>query len=123
MDFDSYYASTLEPILQQFEETRLSVKKKILMAIGICLLTAAVSCLALDLGKWVPNIGAFAKFLFFGAIIIGAWHYSSTHGMANPLNADTLAIRWGAQAEPGRRVNTFVSLTDLAPTFLKAAGA
>jgi len=34
-----------------------------------------------------------------------------------------LAIRWGAKVKPGRRVEDFVSLTDLAPTFLEAAGA
>lgn len=33
-----------------------------------------------------------------------------------------LAIRWGKQVEGGRRVKDFASLTDLAPTFLEAAG-
>jgi len=34
-----------------------------------------------------------------------------------------LAIRWGAKvAKPGRAVDDFVSFTDLAPTFLEAAG-
>jgi len=34
-----------------------------------------------------------------------------------------LAVRWGAEVEGGRRVTDFVSLADLAPTFLEAAGA
>ena len=33
-----------------------------------------------------------------------------------------LAIRWGATVKGGRRVSDFVSLCDLAPTFLQAAG-
>jgi N-sulfoglucosamine sulfohydrolase len=33
-----------------------------------------------------------------------------------------LAIRWPAVVKPGRRVSDFVSLADLAPTFLAAAG-
>jgi arylsulfatase A-like enzyme len=33
-----------------------------------------------------------------------------------------LAIRWGAKVKGGRAVDDFVSLTDLAPTFLEAAG-
>ena len=33
-----------------------------------------------------------------------------------------LAIRWGARAKGGRAVEDFVSLSDLAPTFLAAAG-
>ena len=33
-----------------------------------------------------------------------------------------LAVRWGARVKPGRVVDDFVSLADLAPTFLEAAG-
>jgi N-sulfoglucosamine sulfohydrolase len=33
-----------------------------------------------------------------------------------------LAMRWGKQIKPGRRVSDFVSFTDLAPTFLSVAG-
>jgi N-sulfoglucosamine sulfohydrolase len=33
-----------------------------------------------------------------------------------------LAIRWAGKVKPGRKVEDFVSLTDLAPTFLEAAG-
>jgi arylsulfatase A-like enzyme len=33
-----------------------------------------------------------------------------------------LAIRWGARVQGGRAVDDFVSLSDLAPTFLEAAG-
>ena len=33
-----------------------------------------------------------------------------------------LAIRWGEKVKPGRTVSDFTSLTDLAPTFLEAAG-
>ncbi len=33
-----------------------------------------------------------------------------------------LAVRWTAEVAPGRQLDNFVSLTDLAPTFLQAAG-
>lgn len=33
-----------------------------------------------------------------------------------------LAIRWGDQVKAGRRINDFINLCDLAPTFLEAAG-
>uniref|UniRef100_UPI0039835D9E sulfatase family protein n=1 Tax=Daejeonella sp. TaxID=2805397 RepID=UPI0039835D9E len=33
-----------------------------------------------------------------------------------------LAIRWKGKIKPGQRIKEFVSLTDLAPTFLEAAG-
>ncbi len=81
-------------ILKQLFFPDASLFFQISVAVTICLLTTGVSCLALDLGKWVPNIGAIAKFLFFGAIILGAWSYASNNGMANPLTSQSLAIHW-----------------------------
>jgi N-sulfoglucosamine sulfohydrolase len=46
-------------------------------------------------------------------------------GYPNLYDAGTrefLAIRWGAEAPAGRTVSDFVTLADLAPTFLEAAG-
>lgn len=82
-------------VLKQLFFPEASLAAQIAVAISVCLLTTAVSCMALDLGKWVPNIGAVAKFAFFLALIAGAWHYTRTHGMANPLNRETLSLRWG----------------------------
>jgi arylsulfatase A-like enzyme len=53
------------------------------------------------------------------------------HGMPFPRGKSNLydlgthvplAVRWGKQLKGGRTVDDFVSLTDLAPTFLEAAG-
>ncbi|HVK18469.1 MAG TPA: sulfatase [Fimbriiglobus sp.] len=53
------------------------------------------------------------------------------HGMPFPRGKSNLydlgcrvplAVRWGAKVKGGRTVDDFVSLTDLAPTFLDAAG-
>jgi len=46
-------------------------------------------------------------------------------GLANCYDSGTrvpLAIRWGHQLQAGRQTEAFVSLTDLAPTFLEVAG-
>lgn len=46
-------------------------------------------------------------------------------GLANCYDTGTripMAIRWGSRLEQGRRVDEFISLTDLAPTFLELAG-
>lgn len=40
MEFEQYYTSTLEPILREFEDHRLKLKKKILLAVGICVFLA-----------------------------------------------------------------------------------
>lgn len=47
------------------------------------------------------------------------------HGLANCYDAGChvpLAVRWLGKVEPGRVIEDFVSLTDLAPTFLELAG-
>jgi arylsulfatase A-like enzyme len=46
-------------------------------------------------------------------------------GLANCYDSGTrvpMAVRWGSRLEPGKRVDDFVCLTDLAPTFLEAVG-
>lgn len=46
-------------------------------------------------------------------------------GLANCYDTGSrvpLAIRWGAKLQAGRRLDDFINLTDLAPTFLQAAG-
>ena len=48
-----------------------------------------------------------------------------THGKCNLYDAGTgvpLAVRWPGHGKPGRVVDDFVNLTDLAPTFLDLAG-
>lgn len=77
-------------ILKQLFFPEASLWMQIGVAMTICMLTTAVSCVALDLGKWVPNVGAIAKFLFFGSIIFGAWTYTQANGMANPLNLSSM---------------------------------
>jgi len=47
------------------------------------------------------------------------------HGLANCYDSGChvpLAIRWPGVVKPGRRVDDFVDLTDIAPTFLEIAG-
>ena len=49
-----------------------------------------------------------------------------THGKCNLYDFGTgvpLAVRWPGHGKPGRVVEDFVNLTDLAPTFLEAAGS
>ncbi|MEH6584829.1 MAG: APC family permease [Halioglobus sp.] len=68
------------------------------IAIGVILtwLAVAVNIVALDIGKWIPNIGAILKILIFLAIIVGALLYTQDHGMANPLTLESLKPDWGS---------------------------
>lgn len=67
------------------------------IAIGFTLtwLAVWVNVLTLDVGKWVPNLGAILKVVIFLTVIVGAVSYTQTHGMANPLNWETLKPNWG----------------------------
>lgn len=58
-------------------------------------------------------------------VISGDHGWPFPRGKANLYDYGTrvpLAIRWPGEVEPGRTVTDFVNLTDLAPTFLEAAG-
>ncbi|MDH3646819.1 MAG: APC family permease [Gammaproteobacteria bacterium] len=67
------------------------------IAISIVLLWVAVglNVVTLDVGKWVPNLGAVLKVAVFIALIAGAIVYTRNHGMANPLTLATLKPDWG----------------------------
>lgn len=71
------------------------------IAIGIILtwLAVLVNVVTLDVGKWVPNLGAILKVIIFVAIIAGALIYIQDHGMANPLNMTTLKPDWSNSAQ------------------------
>jgi amino acid transporter len=71
------------------------------IAIGVILtwLAVLVNVVTLDVGKWVPNLGAILKVLIFLAIIIGSLVYIQDHGMANPLNFETLKPDWSQSAQ------------------------
>ncbi len=67
------------------------------MLMGIVLLwgAVAVNVLSLNIGKWVPNIGATIKILVFVMLIGGAFHYVSNEGMANAITLESLTPSWG----------------------------
>ncbi|MEH6608089.1 MAG: APC family permease [Halioglobus sp.] len=71
------------------------------IAIGVVLtwLTVAVNVMALDVGKWIPNVGALLKILIFIAIIIGAFNHIQENGMANPLTLETLKPDFGSSIQ------------------------
>ena len=67
------------------------------IGIGVMLtwLAVVVNVITLDVGKWIPNLGAILKVIIFVAIIAGAVAYVQDHGMANPLTFETLKPDWG----------------------------
>lgn len=72
---------------------------QILIGIGLAWVSVIVNIVALDIGKWVPNIGAVFKVIIFIAISYGAFIYVNDHGMANPINFETISPDWKASLQ------------------------
>ena len=69
---------------------------KVLMIIALTWLTVGINIVTLDLGKWVPNLGAVLKAIIMLALGIGGIVYASSNGAANEFSLSTLAPRWEA---------------------------
>ena len=82
-------------IFSQLFMPDLSLGGQIMIGIVLTWIAVIVNIVALDIGKWVPNIGAILKVLVFVVLIIGAFIYTRKHGMANPLTLETLKPDWG----------------------------
>ena len=63
---------------------------QIAIGVGLAWLTVLVNVITLEVGKWVPNIGAIIKILVFTAIIVGAGVYYSENGAANDLSLNSI---------------------------------
>ena len=63
----------------------LSMGAQIAIGIGLTWLTVVINVITLDVGKWIPNLGAVIKLIVIAAIVGGALLHTQDHGMANPL--------------------------------------
>ncbi len=77
----------------------LSLTAQIGIGVVLTWLAVAVNVMTLDIGKWVPNLGAILKVIIFLAIIIGAFTYIGENGMANPLTMETLKPDFGSSIQ------------------------
>ena len=82
-------------IFNQVFNLDVSLGTQIGLAVALVWLTVGVNVVTLEIGKWIPNLGAITKVLLFAAIIAGAWRYMSLNEMANPMTLETLTPRWG----------------------------
>jgi glutamate:GABA antiporter len=72
---------------------------QILLGIVLAWVSVIVNIVALDIGKWIPNIGAIFKVIIFIAISYGAFIYVNDHGMANPITLETISPDWKASLQ------------------------
>lgn len=83
-------------IFAQLFMPELGLWPQIGIAIVLTWITTYINTIALDAGKWVPNIGAVFKAIIMGALGFGGIWYAMEHGVANPITLETLTPSWGA---------------------------
>ena len=86
-------------VLRQLFFPELSMVSQIVIGIVLIWVTVALNAVTLDIGKWIPNLGAVLKIVVFVAIIAGAILYVQDHGMANVISLETLKPNWSASAQ------------------------
>ncbi|MGQ0278719.1 APC family permease [Sphingopyxis sp. Q841] len=69
---------------------------KLLITLGLTWLTVGISIVTLNLGKWVPNVGAVFKAVIMLSIGLGGIAFAARHGVANEFNLQALSPSWGA---------------------------
>ncbi len=77
----------------------LSLQLQIVMGIVLLWIAVGLNVVTLDIGKWIPNVGAVLKVAVFLSLIGAAWVYTRNHGMANPLSLETLRPDWRGAAQ------------------------
>lgn len=86
-------------VLRQLFFPELSMVSQIVIGIVLIWVTVGLNVVTLDIGKWIPNLGAVLKIVVFVAIIAGAILYVQDHGMANVISLETLKPNWSASAQ------------------------
>lgn len=74
----------------------LGMAGQIAIGIGLTWVAVLINVVTLDIGKWVPNLGAIIKVLVFVAIIVGALIHVQDYGMANELSLESLKPNWSS---------------------------
>ncbi len=86
-------------IFKQLFFPDLSLISQIAIAIGLVWTAVLMNTVTLDIGKWIPNIGAIFKVIVFTAIIIGAIFHTYEHGMANIITFESMRPNWGSSIQ------------------------
>ena len=74
----------------------LSLAWQIGIGIGLTWISMALNLVTLDIGKWVPNLGAVVKVAIFVVIIAAAAVHVQSEGFANTINFETLKPDWNS---------------------------
>jgi glutamate:GABA antiporter len=80
-------------MLAQILNIELGLWSQIGLAIVFTWVTVWVNIASLEIGKWVPNLGALFKAIIMLAIGVGGFWYASQHGVANDFSFNNMLPR------------------------------
>lgn len=86
-------------VLKQILLPDLSLAGQISIGIALLWITVLLNTVTLDVGKWIPNLGAIFKIAVFVIVIAGAVMHVQDAGMANDISIQALAPSWGSGAQ------------------------
>lgn len=86
-------------VFKQLFAPDLSLAWQIGIGIALSWIAVAVNVMTLDVGKWVPNLGAILKIIIFSTLIIGGLFYVLENGMANTISLETMTPNWSSSLE------------------------
>ena len=77
-------------IFRQMFAPDLSLVAQIGIGVALTWLAVAINVIALDVGKWVPNVGALIKVLVIFALVVGAILHVQEHELANAITFQSI---------------------------------
>ena len=86
-------------IFKQLFIPDLSMFAQIAIAIVLTWVAVFVNIVTLNIGKWVPNMGAIFKIVIFITIIVGAIFHTMESGVANEFSFSEMMPSWNASTQ------------------------
>jgi glutamate:GABA antiporter len=83
-------------ILAELVAPEMTLTTKIAITLALTWLTVGINVVTLDIGKWVPNIGAVFKVVIMLALGFGGIAFALHYGPANEFSFATLSPSWSA---------------------------
>lgn len=77
-------------IFKQLFWPDMSLAAQITLGVALSWLTVLVNIVTLEIGKWIPNVGAIIKMVVFTAIIVGAGQFYAENGAVNDLSFEAI---------------------------------
>lgn len=68
----------------------MSLTAQIILGVVLIWVVVLVNVIALNIGKWIPNIGAAIKLMIFAVLIVGSLMYAMENGVANEFTLATI---------------------------------